>query len=184
MHKVITITYLLQREMTLKWKEHKNKCEGMTKLNHQKLQQYIFQIQINCVDLFVCAHHNWEYSPVLFMCTNNSCKTKTKLNPNPNLHVCSTAVTSFTGSHLHLVLQWQTTNAFIRTLIHLSQYFCSASYSNFMCLKKLILENGFHLLGGTILQSYILEICLKNILSCWWDRTESSNKIWLKCYIN
>lgn len=150
MHKVITITYLLQREMTLKWKEHKNKCEGMTKLNHQKLQQYIFQIQINCVDLFVCAHHNWEYRPVLFMCTNNSCKTKTKLNPNPNLHVCSTAVTSFTGSHLHLVLQWQTTNAFIRTLIHLSQYFCSASYSNFMCLKKLILENGFHLLGGTI----------------------------------
>lgn len=111
--------------LTLKWKEHKNKCEGMTKLNHQKLQQYIFQIQINCVDLFVCAHHNWEYRPVLFMCTNNSCKTKPKLNPN--LHVCSTAVTSFTGSHLHLVLQWQTTNAFIRTLIHLTQYFTRIS---------------------------------------------------------
>lgn len=114
--------------LTLKWKkEHKNKCEGMTKLNHQKLQQYIFQIQINCVDLFVCAHHNWEYRPVLFMCTNNSCKTKPKLNPHPNLHVCSTAVTSFTGSHLHLVLQWQTTNAFIRTLIHLSHYFTRIS---------------------------------------------------------
>lgn len=135
-----SLSHIYCERLSLKWKEeHKNKCEGMTKLNHQKLHQYIFQIQINCVDLFVCAHHNWEYRPVLFMCTNNSCKKQTpppKLNRNPNLHVCSIAVTSFTGSHLHIVLQWQTTNAFIRTLIHLNQYFLQCFVLEFHVFKE------------------------------------------------